>query len=48
MTSFLLLTLFVGIVDVNIRARREFRRWLESQPADVQKRLQAARAWGRV
>lgn len=48
MTSFLLLTLFVGIVDLHIQARREFSRWLESQPADVQKRVYAAMTWGRV
>ena len=48
MTSFLLLTVFVGIVDINIQARREFGRWLESQPADVRRRVHAARGWGRV
>lgn len=48
MASFLLLTMLVGIVDLHIQARREFERWLESQPAEVRKRLHAARTWGRV
>jgi hypothetical protein len=47
MTGFLLLTLLVGIVDVQRQARREFDEWLDSQPRDVRKRMRAAMSWGR-
>lgn len=48
MTGFLLLTLFVGAVDLQRQARRELQRWLESQPRDVRRRLAASRGWGRA
>lgn len=47
MTGFLLLTLLVGIVDVQRLARREFDEWLDSQPRDVRTRMRAAMSWGR-
>lgn len=47
MTGFLLLTLFVGALDMQRQARRDFQEWLDSQPRDVRRRMQAAMSWGR-
>lgn len=47
MIGFLLLTLLVGVVDVQHQTRREFDEWLDSQPREVRRRMRAAMSWGR-
>ncbi|WP_298235217.1 hypothetical protein [uncultured Azohydromonas sp.] len=44
MQDFLLLTTFVGLLDIRWRVHRAFRQWLASQPEDMRKRIRAAMA----
>ncbi len=44
MQDFLLLTAFVGLLDIHWRTHRAFRHWLACQPDDVRKKIHAAMA----
>lgn len=44
MQDFLLLTAFVGLLDIRWRAHRAFRQWLANQPEDERQKIRAAMA----
>ncbi|WP_156901468.1 hypothetical protein [Azohydromonas australica] len=46
MQDFLLLTAFVGLLDIRWRVHRAFRQWLACQPEDVRQKIRTAMARG--